>query len=476
MIKDFYESPLNSRYASEEMQRIFSERSKVTLWRRLWAALAESQRELGLKISAEQVQELKAHTEDIDFDAAIKFEAETRHDVMSHVRTYAAACPKAAGIIHLGATSCYVGDNADLIQMREGMQLIRRELVQLLRGLYDFCEKHKDTPVLAYTHFQPAQPTTMGKRAALWAADVLSDLSDLEYVLSGIKFAGCKGATGTAASFLQLFCGDAEKVKELEYKIAGKMGFSDVYPVGGQTYSRKIDSRILSVLSGIAQSAAKFSNDFRLMSHLKEVSEPFEPGQIGSSAMAYKRNPMRSERIGSLARYLITDALNPALTAAGQWLERTLDDSANRRLSIPEAFLCCDAILSLYINIISGARVYPKMAEKHIKDELPFLAAEKILMHCVSRGGDRQALHELLRRYSVEAGQNVMDGGENTLVRLIASDKTFGLSEKELSQILYGADYTGCAKRQTEDFLSGHIAPVLEKYKDLPGAGSGIKV
>lgn len=475
-MSDRYENPLCKRYASREMQFIFSDDSKFSTWRKLWVALAESEQELGLPISKEQTDEMKAHIYDINYEAAAKKEAEVRHDVMAHIHAYGEQCPLAKPIIHLGATSSYVGDNTDLIIMRSALNIIKKLLINAIFGLYEFAGKYKALPCLAYTHFQAAQPTTVGKRATLWMQDLLLDLEQLEFTLGNLKLLGCKGTTGTGASFLSLFEGDHEKVKALEEKIAEKMGFDKVYPVAGQTYTRKVDFYVLSVLSGIAQSAAKFSNDIRLLSHLKEVDEPFEDGQIGSSAMAYKRNPMRSERIASLARYVMTDALNPALTAGTQWFERTLDDSANRRISIPEAFLATDGILSLYINIIGGLTVYPAMIEKHLNEELPFIATENILMHCVKKGGDRQSLHERIRRHSVEAAKRIkQDGGANDLISRILSDPAFGLTEEEMKSLTDAGQFTGRARMQTEEFLS-LAAPVLDRNRELLGADVTITV
>lgn len=462
MSKAVYENPLCTRYAGEKIQHIFSDDYKFSVWRRLWVALAEAERDLGIDISEEQISELKANIYNIDYDKAAAYEKQLRHDVMAHIKTYGECCPKAAGIIHLGATSSYVGDNTDLIRMREGLGVIRGLLLSAIGAAADFAEKHKNLPCLAYTHFQPAQPTTAGKRAAIWIQDLLLDLEQLDSLLATLKFFGCKGTTGTGASFLELFGGDMDKVTRLEKLISEKMGFSGVYPVSGQTYSRKIDYNILSVLSAIAQSASKFATDVRLLSHLKEVDEPFEEKQVGSSAMAYKRNPMRSERICSLARYVICDALNPAITAASQWFERTLDDSANRRISIPEAFLAVDAILSLYINIISGMRVYPKVMEKNLENELPFLATENILMHCVKKGGDRQELHEAIRRHSVETARLIKEeGADNDLLARILADERFGLSKRELSDIVSAGNFIGCAPEQTESFLEEYVRPVL---------------
>ena len=472
-----YQSPLCSRYASEEMKRIFSDDEKFSTWRRLWLALAESEKELGLDITDEQLSEMRRHLTDIDYDRAAKYESELRHDVMAHVKTFGDCCPKAKGIIHLGATSCYVGDNTDIILMRKALLQIKKQLVNCINAVSNFAGKHKSLPTLAYTHFQAAQPTTLGKRATLWAQDLLFDLDSLDFQLSHLKLLGCKGTTGTGASFLELFEGDAEKVKKLEKLICEKCGFDSAYPVSGQTYSRKVDYNVLTVLCGIAQSAAKFSNDIRLLSHMREFDEPFEDKQIGSSAMAYKRNPMRSERIASLARYVMVDSLNPAITAATQWLERTLDDSANKRISVPEAFLAVDAILALYINIVSNGTVYPAVMQKHLSEELPFMATENILMHCVKKGGDRQELHEEIRSLSVEVAKNIKLGGaENDLLERIAADKAFDLSAQELSEITDGARFTGCAETQTEDFIREFVKPALERNKSLLGGQVKITV
>ena len=474
---DSYRNPLCSRYASRTMQHIFSEDFKFSTWRKLWIALAESEQELGLPITDAQIQQMRAHIYDIDYDMAAREEKRVRHDVMAHVLTYGACCPDAKPIIHLGATSCYVGDNTDIIQMREGLWQVRRLLVNTLNALADFMEKWKGQPTLAYTHFQAAQPTTVGKRATLWAQDLLMDLEALEHQLANLKLLGCKGTTGTGASFLELFHGDAEKVKQLEQLIAKRMDFDGVYPVSGQTYSRKVDFNVLSVLSGIAQSAAKFSNDIRLLSHLKEFDEPFESGQIGSSAMAYKRNPMRSERIASLSRYVMCDLMNPAITAATQWFERTLDDSANRRISIPEAFLAVDAILQLYTNVISGGSPYPKVMERHLMEELPFMATENIMMDCVERGGDRQELHEAIRQHSVAVAKEMkLNGGDNDLLDRIAADDRFPMNRQELDALLDVHKFTGCAEGQTEDFLRQYVRPVLERYQDLMGVEVSINV
>lgn len=471
-----YENPLCKRYASSEMQFIFSDDNKFSTWRRLWIALAESQKELGLDITQNQIDEMISNVKNINYEAANKYEAEVRHDVMAHILAYGEQCPSAKPIIHLGATSCYVGDNTDIILMRSAMLLIKRLLVNAIDKLWTFADKYKSLPCLAYTHFQPAQPTTVGKRATLWLSDLLLDLEQLDFTLCNLKLLGCKGTTGTSASFLSLFDGDHEKAMQLENKIATKMGFDAVYSVSGQTYSRKVDYYVLSVLSGIAQSAYKFSNDIRLLSHLKEFDEPFEDKQIGSSAMAYKRNPMRSERIASLSRYVIVNALNPALTASSQWFERTLDDSANKRISIPEAFLAVDAILSLYINVISGLSVYPKIIEKHLAEELPFMATENILMYCVKKGGDRQELHERIRKHSVEAAKEIkQNGSDNDLIKRILNDKTFNISEQEMKDILNAENFCGRAKEQTEEFLS-EVKPVLDSNRDLLGVKVNIKV
>ena len=477
MSKDVYESPLNSRYASREMKYIFSPDFKFRTWRKLWIALAESEQELGLPITDEQIAELKAHADDINYDDAEAREREVRHDVMSHVYAYGVQCPKAKGIIHLGATSCYVGDNTDVIIMTEGLKLIRKKMVNLIDRLAKFADEYKTMPCLAFTHFQPAQPTTVGKRASLWLMDLLMDFSALEFQLSQMRLLGSKGTTGTQASFMELFEGDTEKVVALDRKIAEKMGFSSVFPVSGQTYPRKLDSQVLFVLSGVAQSAHKFSNDLRLLQHLKEIEEPFEAHQIGSSAMAYKRNPMRSERIASLARYVIADATNPAVTAATQWFERTLDDSANKRISIPEAFLATDAILELYINIVSGLVVYPKMIEKRLNDELPCMATENILMAAVKKGGDRQELHERIRQHSMAAGKVVkVEGKPNDLLERIAADPAFGMTIEELRAELVPQNFVGRAPQQVAQFLQNDVQPILDRYRDLLGLEVEIKV
>lgn len=475
-MSDRYENPLCKRYASEEMQSIFSDDNKFSTWRSLWIVLAESQRELGLDISEEQIREMKEYRTDINYETAEKLEAKTRHDVMAHILAYGEQCPKAKPIIHLGATSCYVGDNTDIIMQRSALVLIKKRLVNTLAKLYEFASKYKSLSCLAYTHFQAAQPTTVGKRATVWMQDLMMDLEHLDFVLEHLKLLGCKGTTGTQASFLALFDGDHEKVKVLDQRIAEKMGFDKVYSVSGQTYSRKVDYYTLSVLSGIAQSAYKFSNDIRLLSHLKEVDEPFEDGQVGSSAMAYKRNPMRSERIASLARYVTVNALNPSLTASAQWLERTLDDSANRRIAIPEAFLAADAILLLYSNIAGGITVYPHRIEKNLQEELPFMVTENILMYCVKKGGDRQLLHERIRLHSVEAAKRIkLEGGENDLIARIADDVSFGVSNEELRSLLCAEQLIGRAKEQTEEFLSG-IETILKNNKEHCGADIYIRL
>ena len=476
-MRERYESPLSERYASREMQYIFSPDKKFSTWRKLWIALAESEKELGLPITEEQIEELKAHAEDINYDVAREREKRVRHDVMSHVYAYGVQCPKAKGIIHLGATSCYVGDNTDLVIMTEALQLIRKKLLNVLSELSGFAWKYKDLPTLAFTHFQPAQPTTVGKRATLWMMDLKMDLDDIEYLIGSMRLLGSKGTTGTQASFLELFDGDHKKCRMLDEKIAEKMGFPGCYPVSGQTYSRKVDSRIVSVLAGIAQSAHKFSNDIRLLQHLKEIEEPFEKNQIGSSAMAYKRNPMRSERIASLANYVMADMVNPMLVASTQWFERTLADSANKRLSIPEGFLAVDGILDLYLNVVDGLVVYEKVIEKHMMAELPFMSTENIMMDAVKAGGDRQELHEKIRALSMEAGHRVKALGEdNNLLELIAADPAFGLTLEELEKTMDPKKYVGRAPEQTEEFLKEVIQPVLEENKELLGMKTEITV
>ena len=474
---DRYVSPLSERYASKEMQYIFSPDKKFRTWRRLWIALAETEKELGLPITDEQIAELKEHADDINYDVAKAREKEVRHDVMSHVYAYGVQCPKAKGIIHLGATSCYVGDNTDIIIMTEALKLVKKKLVNVLSELAAFADRYKDLPTLAFTHFQPAQPTTVGKRAALWMQEFCLDLEDLDHVISTMKLLGSKGTTGTQASFLELFDGDMDKVNALDPMIAQKMGFSACYPVSGQTYSRKVDTRVLNVLAGIAASATKMSNDIRLLQHLKEVEEPFEKSQIGSSAMAYKRNPMRSERIASLSRYVIADALNPAITSATQWFERTLDDSANKRLSVPEGFLAVDGILDLCLNVVDGLVVYPKVIRKHLMSELPFMATENIMMDAVKKGGDRQELHERIRELSMEAGKRVKEEGlDNNLLSLIAQEPMFMTNEEELAEAMDPSRYVGCAPAQGERFLKEVIGPVLEENKELLGVKAEINV
>ena len=477
MSHDRYVSPLSERYASREMQYIFSPDMKFRTWRRLWIALAETEKELGLPITDEQIEELRSHADDINYDVAKEREKLVRHDVMSHVYAYGQQCPKAKGIIHLGATSCYVGDNTDIIIMSEALKLVRKKIVNVIAELADFAEQYKDLPTLAFTHFQPAQPTTVGKRATLWLQEFMMDLEDLEYVLGSLKLLGSKGTTGTQASFLELFDGDQETIDRIDPMIAEKMGFEACYPVSGQTYSRKVDTRVLNVLAGIAASAHKMSNDIRLLQHLKEVEEPFEKNQIGSSAMAYKRNPMRSERIASLSRYVMVDALNPAVTSATQWFERTLDDSANKRLSVPEGFLAIDGILDLCLNVVDGLVVYPKVIEKHLMAELPFMATENIMMDAVKAGGDRQELHERIRELSMEAGKNVKEKGlENNLLELIAADPAFGLSLDELKKTMDPAKYTGRASVQVDKYLADVVRPMLEKNRDLLGVKAEINV
>lgn len=476
-MEDRYTSPLSERYASREMQEVFSQDRKFKTWRKLWIALAETEQELGLPITDEQIAELKAHADDINYEDARAREKEVRHDVMSHVYAYGLQCPKAKGIIHLGATSCYVGDNTDLILMRDALQIIRRKLISVIGSLAAFTEKYKDLPTLAFTHFQPAQPTTVGKRATLWINELMIDLEDLTYVRDSLRLLGSKGTTGTQASFLELFEGDEEKCDRLDPMIAEKMGFPGCYPVSGQTYSRKIDTRVLNVLAGIAASATKFSNDIRLLQHLKEVEEPFEKHQIGSSAMAYKRNPMRSERIASLARYLIADAMNPAITSAVQWFERTLDDSANKRLSVPEGFLAADGILDLMANVADGLVVYPKVIRKHLMAELPFMATENIMMDAVKAGGDRQELHERIRELSMAAGRHVKEeGGDNDLLSRIAADPAFGLTEEELTRAMDPAKYVGRAPYQTERYLRDVVRPLLDANRDALGFKAEINV
>lgn len=472
-----YESPLNSRYASKEMQYLFSPDKKFTTWRKLWIALAQAEKELGLNITDEQIEELKANAENINYDDAVKREKECRHDVMSHVYAYGLQCPSAKGIIHLGATSCYVGDNTDIIIMTEAMHLIRTKLINVIAELSKFAVKYKDMPTLGFTHFQPAQLTTVGKRACLWILELVMDLEDVDFLLSKAKLLGSKGTTGTQASFLELFDGDHEKVKKLDKLVAEKMGYSGVFAVSGQTYPRKLDWQMLSVLSSIAQSAYKFSNDIRLLQHLKEIEEPFEKSQIGSSAMAYKRNPMRSERISSLARYVICEAVNPAITASTQWFERTLDDSANKRLSVAEAFLATDAVLGIYLNVVDGLVVYPKVIKSHIDNELPFMATENIMMQAVKKGGDRQELHEKIRVYSMQAGSVVkVEGKPNDLIERIAADKSFNLDMNELKAVLKAENYVGRAPQQTIEFVDGVVKPLLDKNSQVLGLKSELNV
>ena len=477
MSTDRYVSPLSERYASKEMQYIFSPDMKFRTWRRLWIALAETEKELGLNITQEQIDELKAHADDINYDVAKAREKEVRHDVMSHVYAYGVQCPKAKGIIHLGATSCYVGDNTDIIVMTEALKLVRKKLLNVIAELAKFADANKDLPTLAFTHFQPAQPTTVGKSATLWMQEFLMDLEDLDYVLSTMKLLGSKGTTGTQASFLELFDGDQETIDKIDPMIAEKMGFKACYPVSGQTYSRKVDTRVLNILAGIAASAHKFSNDIRLLQHLKEVEEPFEKSQIGSSAMAYKRNPMRSERIASLSRFVMVDALNPAITSATQWFERTLDDSANKRLSVPEGFLAVDGILDLCLNVVDGLVVYPKVIEKRLRSELPFMATENIMMDAVKAGGDRQELHEKIRELSMVAARNVKaEGKENNLLELIAADPAFNMSLEDLEKTMDPAKYTGRASVQVDAFLKNVVNPVLEANKEVLGMTAEINV
>jgi len=477
MLKNTYESPFNTRYASKEMQYLFSPDMKFKTWRRLWIALAKAEKELGLNITEEQIDEMISHKDDINYKEAEEREREVRHDVMAHVYAYGLQCPKAKPIIHLGATSCYVGDNTDIIIMVEALKLIRKKVINVINSLSKFAYKYREMPTLAFTHFQPAQLTTVGKRATLWIQDLLLDLEDIDYQLSKTKLLGCKGTTGTQASFLELFEGDQEKVKKLDMMIAKQMGFEKVFPVSGQTYTRKLDSQFLNILSGIAQSAYKFSNDIRLLQHLKEIEEPFEKHQIGSSAMAYKRNPMRCERISSLSRYVIVNALNPAITASTQWFERTLDDSANRRISISEGFLAVDSILNIYMNVADGLVVYPKVIEQRIKQELPFMATENIMMDAVKRGGDRQELHEHIRVHSMAASRTVkIEGKPNDLIERIAKDKMFGLTKEEIMSIMEPKNFIGRSKEQVEEFLEKYINPVIEKNKDILNMKSELTV
>ena len=477
MSNDRYTSPLSERYASKEMQYIFSPDKKFRTWRKLWIALAETEKELGLDITDEQIEELKAHADDINYDVAKEREKVVRHDVMSHVYAYGKLCPKAKGIIHLGATSCYVGDNTDIILMSEALEIVRKKLINVIAELAKFADEHKNLPTLAFTHFQPAQPTTVGKRATLWMQEFMMDLEDLEYVKGSLKLLGSKGTTGTQASFLELFDGDQETIDKIDPMIAKKMGFETCYPVSGQTYSRKVDTRVVNVLAGIAASAHKMSNDIRLLQHLKEIEEPFEKTQIGSSAMAYKRNPMRSERIASLSRYVMVDAMNPAITSATQWFERTLDDSANKRLSVPEGFLAIDGILDLCLNVVDGLVVYPKVIEKRLMSELPFMATENIMMDAVKAGGDRQELHERIRELSMEAGRNVKEKGlDNNLLELIAADPAFNLSLEELQKTMDPAKYVGRAPVQVEAYLNNVVNPMLEANKEILGVTAEINV
>lgn len=475
--KESYESPLSARYADAEMKFIFSPDKKFRTWRKLWIALAQAEKELGLDITQEQIDEMAAFQDEINYEVAEAREKVVRHDVMSHVYAFGEQCPKARPIIHLGATSCYVGDNTDIIVMHDALRLVRTKLVQVIRALSVFALKYKDLPTLAFTHFQPAQPTTVGKRATLWLQDLLMDLEDVEDQLSKAKLLGSKGTTGTQASFLELFDGDRQKVKKLDHLIAEKMGYQDCFAVSGQTYSRKLDSQMLSILSGIAQSAAKFSNDIRLLQHLKEVEEPFEKTQIGSSAMAYKRNPMRTERMASLARYVMVDSLNPAITAATQWFERTLDDSANKRISVPEAFLAVDGILNLYVNVTDGLVVYPKVIDQRLRKELPFMATENIMMDAVKRGADRQQLHERIRVHSMAAARVVKEeGGENDLLERIAADEAFGVTLEELAGIVRPENYVGCAPQQTEEFITETVEPLLRNYAGVSEEKTEINV
>ena len=472
-----YTSSLSERYPSKEMKYLFSPEMKFRTWRKLWIALAESEKELGLPITDEQIAELKAAADDINYDDAKEREKIVRHDVMSHVYAYGLQCPNAKGIIHLGATSCYVGDNTDLIIMTEALKLVRKKLINVIANLADFAEKYKAMPALGFTHFQPAQPTTVGKRATLWLHDLVLDLDDLEHVLDNMKLLGSKGTTGTQASFLELFDGDLEKVKKIDGLIAEKMGFDGCYPVSGQTYSRKIDSRVLNVLAGIAQSAHKFSNDIRLLQHLKEIEEPFEKNQIGSSAMAYKRNPMSSERIAALSNFVIAGSLNPAITASTQWFERTLDDSANKRLSVSESFLAIDGVLELYMNITSGLVVYPKVIEARLMSELPFMATENIMMDAVKAGGDRQVLHEKIRQHSMAAGKRVKEeGADNDLLDRIAADPDFNMTKEQLLALMKPENFTGCAESQTEDFLNTVVKPIIEANRDALGMHGEVTV
>lgn len=477
MSNQYYQSPLSLRYASKEMQEIFSNDKKFRTWRRLWIALAQAEQELGLDITDEQIEELIAHKDDINYDVAKEREALVRHDVMSHVYAYGVQCPKAKGIIHLGATSCYVGDNTDLIIMHEALELVQKKIVNVLYRLEKFALEHKDLPCLAFTHFQPAQPTTVGKRASLWAQDLYFDYLEIQHLLDNKKLLGCKGTTGTQASFMELFENDTDKVKALDKKICEKLGYDNYFAVSGQTYTRKYDTQVLQVLVGVAQSAHKFSNDIRLLQHLKEIEEPFEKNQIGSSAMAYKRNPMRSERIAALANYVISDSINPAITASTQWFERTLDDSANKRISIAEAFLAIDGVLDLYLNVTEGLVVYPKVIESNLRRELPFMATENIMMDAVKNGGDRQELHELIRMHSMAAGKVVKEEGKpNDLIDRIAADPKFGLTKEQIESIMQPINFVGRSVQQTEEFFRDHIDPILEKEKQALGLHADINV
>lgn len=477
-----YVSAFSLRYASKQMQYIFSQQKKFSTWRKLWIALAETERELGLSengrpvITKQMIEEMKKYVEDINFEDAEKREALTRHDVMSHIYAYGLQCPSAAGIIHLGATSCYVGDNTDLILMKEALSLIRKQLVNLIDTLGDFAEKYKSLPTLAYTHFQPAQPTTVGKRAVLWINEFVMDLEDLDYVLSGMKLLGCKGTTGTQASFVKLFDGDEKKICQIDQKIAEKMGFEGCYPVSGQTYSRKIDTKVMNVLAGIGASAYKFSNDLRLLQHLREIEEPFESEQIGSSAMAYKRNPMRSERIASLSRFLITDSFNSYLNSSSQWFERTLDDSADRRITIPEGFMAADGILNLCINVSLGLTVNEKIIQKHLDEQMPFMITENILMETVKKGGDRQKLHEKIRVFSLETAERVKRGDSNDLLERIAADPDFAVSIEELMDVVSADKYIGRADKQTEEYLKTVVEKIRKDNKELLGMKAQVSV
>lgn len=476
-MNEYYQSPLSQRYASKEMQALFSNDKKFTTWRRLWIALAESEKELGLDITEEQIEELKAHALDINYDVAKAREKEVRHDVMSHVYAYGVQCPKAKGIIHLGATSCYVGDNTDLIIMHEALELVQKKIVNVLEKLEEFALKYKNMPCLAFTHFQPAQPTTVGKRASLWAQDLYMDYIEIQHLLDNKKLLGCKGTTGTQASFMELFEGDTDKVKALDKKICEKLGYDQYFAVSGQTYTRKYDTQVLQVLVQIAQSAHKFSNDIRLLQHMKEIEEPFEKSQIGSSAMAYKRNPMRSERMAALANYIIADSINPAITASTQWFERTLDDSANKRISVAEAFLATDGLLDLYLNVSDGLVVYPKVVEANLLKELPFMATENIMMDAVKAGGDRQELHELIRQHSMAAGRVVKEEGKpNDLIDRIAQDPKFRMTKEQILSIMKPENFVGRSVQQTEEFFKDFIDPILAKERDVLGMHAAINV